>query len=85
MAEQKQLNIDVPEDCLKIVQSYLDKSNKAGCLSLEDAFVVHLSLKNLGKSIVDQQKLVDNYRVDFDKMQKEIDELKTKLHVSSEV
>jgi len=55
MADQK-LNIDVPEDCLKILKAYLEECNKKGVLSLEDAFLVNLALKKLSKYLEESHK-----------------------------
>ena len=41
------INMNDPEDCLKIISAGLEKSNKCGALTLEDAFLMHLALKNL--------------------------------------
>ena len=44
---QETVNMNVAEDCLKMLKAGLEKSNKSGNLSLEEAFYMHLALKNL--------------------------------------
>jgi len=48
---QEVVNMKVPEDCLKMLKAGLEKSNKAGSLSLEEAFYMHLALKNLSEHV----------------------------------
>ena len=65
MAEQK-LNIDVPEDCFKIVKAYLEEANKKGVLSLDDAFLVNIALKNLSKHLVECKILKEHECPEFE-------------------
>ena len=44
---QPTINMNVPDDCLTLLKSGLEKSNKAGTLSLEEAFYMYLAIKNI--------------------------------------
>ena len=56
MAEQK-LNIDVPEDCLKLLKACLEKANKNGAFTLEESFYIHLAAKSLNTFIFQNKSL----------------------------
>lgn len=56
MSNEVKLNIDSPNDCLKILETCLDSANTKGVFKLNEAFIVSLALKNL-KKFVDDNKV----------------------------
>lgn len=60
------VNVDVPEDCIKILQVYLEKCNKNGLFTLDDSFVIGMALRNLRSHINNSSQNTETSSSDLD-------------------
>lgn len=48
MTENKQpMNLDVLEDCVRVIHMFLEKGTKSGTYTLDDTFLINLALRNV--------------------------------------
>jgi hypothetical protein len=55
---ERTVNLDVPQDCISILQLYLEKGTKNGLYTLDDTFMINLALRTM-KAFVKTHSLSD--------------------------